>query len=328
MSVPFIQGLPITCLFLLCLIVLVNCVPLARANNADGSSRHLQASFDNQGASGSHGTLIWDEEFDRTLDLTTSEHIGRWRPNDIRQDIKVGYKDFCGGSWNINPNQHPLYSPFSVADGVLTITATRTPKAIVPDIEAVLGPRKAPRWSGGILITDQLKCSFKYGFFEIRARFPNPGKGMFPAIWLYVSDGRIVKDKRKSGAEIDIFEVLGYGEGRPWQITVHRRDWQGIGDQTVVGNFDIDTTEWHTYGLDWQPTHLRFYRDGKMVGEITGADASWFNVPMCIRLNFSVDGKYLSKLGNHSDQTTPELMTMQVDYVRVYDHLRPQFDHR
>jgi beta-glucanase (GH16 family) len=288
------------------------------ANNIeDRSLVDPKASVDNPGGVPLHGALIWAEEFDGPLDLTTSDHIGRWRPNDQWQDVKVGYKDFAGDSWNINPNQHPLYSPFMVADGVLTITATKIPKAIVPSVEALVGPGKAPKWSGGILITDRLKRSFKYGYFEIRARFPNPGKGMFPAIWLYAADGT-VGDPRKSGAEIDIFEVLGSGEGRPWQITVHRRDWQGRGDQTDVGSFNSDTAEWHTYGLDWQPSHLRFYRDGVMVGQVTGADASWFDVEMAIRLNFAVDGNHLLKLGHVSDRTTPEVMKMQVDYVRVF----------
>ncbi len=296
---------------------------LAWVNNFEESPHlHQKASFDNHGVSVPQGALIWAEEFDKPLDLSTSTHIGKWRPNDQWQNVAVGYKDFGGDSWDINPNQHPLFSPFLVADGVLTIMARKTPNAIVPDIEALVGPGNAPKWSGGILISDRLQHSFKYGYFEIRARLPTPGKGMFPAIWLYVSNGKDLPDKRKSGAEIDILEVMGYGGGRPWQITAHRRDWQGIGDQTEVGSFNSDTADWHTYGLDWQPTYLRFYRDGIMVGQVTGADASWFNVEMSIRLNFSVDGNYISKLGNLSDQTTPDVMTMQVDYVRVYDYLR------
>lgn len=319
----YLHSITIAILFLL------NCAITSGATSVEESSAlHQKAFSDNNGVSVPLGVLLWAEEFDKSLDLTTSTHIGKWRPNDQWQDVNLGYSDFGGDSWNINPNQHPLHSPFLVADGVLTIKARKTPEAIVPDIKALAESGKAPKWSGGILITDLLQHSFKYGYFEIRARLPNPGKGMLPAIWLYVSDGRYLNDKRKSGAEIDILEVIGHDRGSPWSITVHRRDWLGIGDQTEVGTFENDTTEWHTYGLDWQPTYLRFYRDGMMVGEVTGADASWFDIEMSIRLNHSVDGNHVDKLGNLSDQTTPEIMMMQIDYVRVYADFKPQSETR
>jgi len=263
--------------------------------------------------------LLWAEEFDAPLDIASNEHVGTWRANDIFNDANLGYKDHAGDSWNINPNQHPAYSPFKVEHGILTIKATRTPAAIVADIEDLRGPGRAPAWSGGILITNHQLRSFKYGYFEVRARWPVSGKGMFPAFWLYTADGRKIKEPHKSGAEIDVFEILGHASGRPWEATVHRRDWLGNGDMTAIGEFDQDTAGWHSYGLDWQPNWLRFYRDGKLMGELTGADARWFNIEMSIRLNFAVDGPHISKLGRASDHTTPNVMTMQVDYVRVYD---------
>jgi hypothetical protein len=54
-----------------------------------------------------------------------------------------------------------------------------------------------------------------------------------------------------------------------------------------------------------------------MIGEVTGEDASWFDVPMSIRLNFAMDGRYVKKF---SDETTPEVMRMEVDYLRVYEN--------
>jgi beta-glucanase (GH16 family) len=259
--------------------------------------------------------LIWADEFDHPLDLTTLEKLASWTSTDFWQDANIGYMDPGGGSWQINPNQHPFYSPFKIANGVLTITARKTPSAIVPDIEAVVGAGNAPKWSGGMLITNKDLRSFKYGYFEVRARWPNPGNGMFPGIWLFVADGRGLS--RASGAEIDILEIMGYGQGRPWSTTLHLRDWLGGGDQVDVASVDYDTTNWHIYGLDWQPSYLRFYYDGVMIGEVTGEDASWFDVPMSIRLNFAMDGRYVKKF---SDETTPEVMRMEVDYLRVYEN--------
>ena len=263
----------------------------------------------------SHGKLVWAAEFDTPLDLTTSKHVGVWRANQSG-DPELGYADYAGGSWNINPAQHPQYSPFSIENGILTIAVRRTPGEIVPDVERVMGKGIAPKWSGGMLMTDWRQQAFRYGYFEFRARFPSPGKGMFPAIWLYVANGRAVPEA-KSGAEIDLLEILGQASGRPIVTTVHRRNWQNQGDQTSVGAFDCDTRAWHIYGFEWQPDRLNFFRDGKWIGEVTGSDASWFDVDMAILLNFTVNGAYF-KRGLATDATTPDRMEMQIDYVRVY----------
>ena len=268
----------------------------------------------------SRGRLIWYDEFDKPLDITTSRHVGKWRANDNPNQLDVGYKDYSGESWNINPTQHPLHSPFKIANGVLTISLARTPKEIQKDIERSVGVGKVPEWSGGILISEPRLQSFRYGYFEFRARWPCPGNGMFPAMWLYVADGRNLPEPKKSGAEIDLFEIFGSNTGQPWDATVHRRDWQGAGEMTHVGSFMLDTKSWHVYGLDWQPDRIKFYRDGILVGEVKGENATWFDVDMSIRMNFTVNGKYLAQLGRLTDQTTPNVMTMEVDYVRVYEH--------
>ncbi|NJO55014.1 MAG: glycoside hydrolase family 16 protein [Rhodospirillales bacterium] len=267
------------------------------------------------------GTLIWAEEFDTPLDLTTSQHVGRWRAGSQWGNSDLGYVDFAGTSWNINPIQHPRHSPFSVENGILTIAVTRTSEDLISDIESTVGKDKAPKWSGGMLVTDWRRISFKHGYFEIRARFPTPGRGMFPAIWLYVANGRTVNNPAKSGAEIDLVEILGHETGRPWVTTVHCRDWQGNGDQVEIGRFDTDTRDWHVYGFDWRPDKLRFFRDGVPAGELAGAKASWFDVNMAIHLNFTVDSPHIMKKGRGTDETTPDRMEMQVDYVRVYSHL-------
>jgi beta-glucanase (GH16 family) len=170
-----------------------------------------------------------------------------------------------------------------------------------------------------MLVTERRHITFRYGYFEIRTRFPEPGRGMFPAIWLYVADGRTVPDPRKSGAEIDILEILGEAEGHPWDSTAHLRDWQGTGQQVGVVHSDADTRGWHVYGLEWRQDRLRFFLNGQLTGELAGPDAAWFDVPMSIRLNFAVDGSYVAKRGRASNTSTPSSMTMQVDYVRVFE---------
>jgi beta-glucanase (GH16 family) len=263
--------------------------------------------------------MKFDEEFSTPLDLTTAFHQGTWRANDFWQNVNTGYRDFGGGSWNINPNQSPRFSPFQVRDGFLTISAIRTPPELKEQL-GLTGISAIPGWAGGQLVTEMRRNAFLFGYFEFRARWPNGGRGMFPAIWLYVADGTKSADKSKSGAEIDILEILGFSDGMPWTATVHQRDYLGRGSQKTLGSYYLDTTNWHVYGLDWQPSWIRLFRDGKLVGELSGAAAAWFDVPMSIHLNYAMDGKYLVSKGRGSSSATPDPLLMQIDYVRVYEH--------
>lgn len=271
--------------------------------------------------------ITWADEF-TTLDVATPATVNtaRWRPNDVWQNISRGYRDFAGTSWNLNPNETLNGAPrsaFSTAGSVLTIKAIRTPTAWNTDIVASMtaqgqSPYVAPAWSGGMLITNPVVKKFKYGHFAIRARFPTPGKGMFPALWLFATDGN-TDPLDKGGAEIDLFEVFGHAAGRPWNITTHYRNNANTAARTSVdvAAIDTDTTAWHVYGVDWQPGWLRFYKDGVQVAELTGVDASWFNTDMGIRINYAMDASWFGS--NLSDASTPDELSMDVDWVRVYD---------
>lgn len=265
--------------------------------------------------------LIWAEEFD-TLDMTTSSHTGAWRPNDFWQNIDQGYRDFAGTNWNLNPNQHPADTPFAVASSVLTITAKRTPSALNASIAATMAAQgvsgSVPAWCGAFMQTNRDVRTFRYAYFEIKARWPNPGKGMFPALWLYATKGD-ADPLDKGCAEIDILEIFGYAAGQPWSANLHYRNNANtpIQDPVALPNQSSDTTEWHVYGLDWQPTYLRWYRDNVLVHEVTGFNAEWFNTTMGLRLNFAMDASWFASTET-SDGTTPDPMTMQIDYVRVY----------
>ena len=263
--------------------------------------------------------LLWADEFD-VLDLSTSTHIGAWRANDFWQNINRGYRDFAGSSWNLNPNEHPAHSPFSVENGVLSIKVRRTPAELRRSIAASMAAQGqdggVPEWSGGVLVSNRDVRTMHYGYLEIRARLPNPGAGMFPALWLFAAD-QGNNPLNKGQAEIDILEVFGQRSGSPWHSNLHFKDNSQVSvrpNQNVITA--TDTTAWHTYGLDWQPSYLRFYRDGALVWEVAGTDAQWFNTRMQVRLNYAMDGRFYGFVP--SDSTTPDEMRMDIDYVRVH----------
>jgi serralysin len=173
-----------------------------------------------------------------------------------------------------------------------------------------------PDWSGGMLITNANQHEFLYGYFETRARFRNTGPGMFPAIWLYATRGNTNPDN-KGGAEIDIMEI--FGDPTRWDTTLHYRDNANNAVRTNlhVATTTSDPTQWHTYAIDWQPDHLAFYLDNTLIATITGPDATWYDTPMSLRLNYALDAPWFPT--NHkTNATTPTTMHMDIDYIRVY----------
>ncbi len=262
--------------------------------------------------------LIWSDEFDTRLDLASDANPnGKWRPNDWWQGLgNGGYQDFAGTNWNINPN-HPTfapYNPFEVSSGVLTIKSFRCPAVLADPIlqeKKQQGiPGGVPTWCGGHLCNNPKVAKFKYGYYEFRVRFPVQGKGMFPAFWLYSADLGL-DPEGKSSAEIDVFET--FGKPNSWHFGLpNSQGGEGYGADEDIGG-------WHVYAIDWQPTYIRLYRDGALRKEVTGTNASWYSAYMDIRLNFAMDAPWFYSFGLNSDANTPNNLSMQFDYVRVYD---------
>jgi beta-glucanase (GH16 family) len=271
----------------------------------------------------SRPTLLWADEFDQ-LDLSTSSRHGKWRPNEFWQDLGTGYRDFAGDSWNVNPNQPGFasFSPFVVRDSVLTISNTVVPASLTTLIRSTMDRTAqkdlpTPKRMGGMLITDPELTKFRYGYFEIRARWPNSGRGMFPAIWLFRSNSDR-EPEGKSGAEIDIFEI--FGDVGSYYVSVHHKDRHGIGQSYIMspphGEHLRQADDWHLISLDWQPKEITFFLDGEISHKVEGARAHWFDVDMSLRLNYGVDAKWFGE--KKVDASTPVTLLMEVDYVRVY----------
>ena len=262
--------------------------------------------------------LLWSEEFDRLDLVTPTRPAASWRTHDVDYPIDEGYADLGAGGrqcWMASPGQElrgTTVNPFTVQDSVLTITAMRTPAQIIDEVQGC-------QWIGGALMTNTARpeLNFGYGYYEFRARFPNPGRGMFPALWFYAaSRGNPAAQGR---AEIDLLEIFGDADGAPWVSTLHEKDSSGNGAVRSVSSRDDDTTQWHTYGLHWTADALRFYRDRDVIKSVTGHDASYYaGCAMSIRLSYSMNATWFAP-GNAADGSTPDELSMEVDYIRQYD---------
>jgi beta-glucanase (GH16 family) len=123
------------------------------------------------------------------------------------------------------------------------------------------------------------KYKTTYGFLEARIHLVKPN-GYQTAFWMMPNSGVSMSNTGPhdgtagDGAEIDIVEgnrLKTYSLGLHWDgyaKGVHKGAGSG---RTKISN--LHDVEYHVFGLEWTPTYLRFYCDGKVVKEINDPKA-------------------------------------------------------
>ncbi len=197
--------------------------------------------------------------------------------------------------WYVNPSYGPTSSanPFSVKNGVLTITAKPAPAALQQQIDGY-------DYTSGLLNTHS-SFSQTYGYFEIRADMPSE-QGAWPAFWLLPEDG-------SWPPELDVVEMRGQ-DPNTVNVTVH---------SDHGGSHLIDTTPvkvastdgFHTYGMKWDQDHITWYFDDVAVAQkATPAD---MHSPMYMLTNLAIGGAAGSPKDGLKNGSQ-----MSIDYIRAY----------
>jgi beta-glucanase (GH16 family) len=194
--------------------------------------------------------------------------------------------------WYIDTDYGPTTSvnPFSIEDGVLTITAARAPSEIRPYINNY-------EYTSGLLTTYE-SFAQTYGYFEIRADMP-ANQGAWPAFWLLPKDG-------SWPPELDVIEMRGQ-DPNTLIAGVHSKATTSY----IPTPYVASTDGFHTYGVLWTNDALVWYFDNAEVARTaTPAD---MHKPMYMLVNLAVGGM----AGTPADGlSTPA--EMQIDYVRAY----------
>ena len=203
---------------------------------------------------------------------------------------------------NSTSKELELYTPrnVSVASGELLLGAAR---------EVANASGRRFDYTSGMISSaglDRTMFSFRYGFIEARARVP-VGRGLWSAFWLLPRGGAVLP-------EIDIFEIVGHQVGIVREYT----HWQDAGGEQQFANathLDDTSGGWHVYGLDWEPSALTWYVDGRKVWSMDYAPAVP-KVDMTIIANLAVGGGYA---------TAPIAQTrfpafLRFDYIKVWRH--------
>lgn len=191
--------------------------------------------------------------------------------------------------------------PFTVADGVLSISADR----VAPEIAAVIGSN----YSSG-LITTQSSFAQTYGIFEMRAKLP-AGDGLWPAFWL-------LSVYNVWPPELDVFEVV---TKRPDEVNMSigsaDKTWGNNGARTDKSTVAGLTEKLNTYQVEWRSDYVIWRINGiELTRMQTPPD---MHQPMYMLANLAVGGGWA---GAPSEVAT-HLGDMKIDYIRAYSLVDP-----
>jgi beta-glucanase (GH16 family) len=157
------------------------------------------------------------------------------------------------------------------------------------------------------------KWETKYGYFEARMKVPK-GLGMWPAFWFSAD--------KTWPPEIDIMEVVNNGKWSTTTESFHSVHGNFLGKITGVDGkgykpgFDY-ADGFHTFAIEWTPTHVRHYVDNQLVVERefqwrqnNGADGD--TVPVVV--NLAVGGTWPGPPKALSEFPA----SLDVAYIRVW----------
>ena len=237
--------------------------------------------------------LVWMDEF--------NDPSGTIRPDKVDWWYETG-----AGGWGNNELQ-----------GYVKAVTGRDTLALVSDgslkIRAIRAANGDASYASVRMNTTK---SWKYGYFEMRAKLPG-GRGVWPAFWMLPENFR----HWPMDGEIDIMEYVGY-DPDVVNATVHTKKYNhAIGTQrSEKRTIEGAETQFHTYALLWTEDEIRMYVDGEnyyvFSNDKKGDKETWpFNVPFYLKLNLAVGGNWGGQQGV-DEAAFPA--TYEIDYVRVY----------
>ncbi|HET8829109.1 MAG TPA: glycoside hydrolase family 16 protein, partial [Pelobium sp.] len=157
-----------------------------------------------------------------------------------------------------------------------------------------------------------------YGYLEARIDNADIQKAVHTAFWMQGINQGNVDGTGNDGCEVDIFESA-FNNGAHTQSTLHwdgynpaiKKAWTKHWDN--VGQFGANIHQgYHIIALEWTPTTLSFYYDGKKRFEYEGVAIPLVKEWLWLSVGASFgDGNFLSR-------PIGELTAAKVDWIRVY----------
>lgn len=230
--------------------------------------------------------LVLDEPFDELSVASSKIGPARWTAH-------TPWSGDFGDAQFIDPGPD---GPFSVANGILSITARKD---------------AAGKWTSGLLAAADASgagTGTRYGYFETRMKMP-PGPGTWPAFWLAALKPVTEGD---GNVEIDVIEYYGQFTSA-FRAALHvwftdKAKYRAEGTKVDVPDHSL-VGEFHTYGVDISPQAVVYFVDGK----------EFWRQPTPPELTYKMYPMVNLALGSGWPiDKTPNPSVLLVDYIRVY----------
>lgn len=172
-------------------------------------------------------------------------------------------------------------------------------------------------------VTSEDSFSFKYGYAEVRAKFRSA-----PGVWL-----KLMLTNQNDGkdlvSQIDVFNCLtsndtifasaGVLESKSYYsnyLKLNEPSFEALRSGTLEYGKLLNDEEYHTYGVEWTPTHITYYIDGKSYGTVEISAQKYKDLNTEMYLDFIAGVNLTEEVA--VDEVAMWPLDFTVDWVRVY----------
>ncbi|MBB3127052.1 beta-glucanase (GH16 family) [Paenibacillus rhizosphaerae] len=255
---------------------------------AVSSQKHASAA-----PSGSGWEQTFSDDFD-SLDSTKWKTAwSYWWDGSIREDNRTRQLAYY-------PDENVSIVTDTSAGGNGKVVRLRTAK----EDTYVSWENKTYNYTAGVL---QSSTRFKqtYGYYEARIKtFNSSAKG-------YITDFWLAPFANKWPPELDVMETAGSDSATKAHFFEHYSDSNGAHQYQGIEKA-LDPSQWHTYGVQWEPGKLTWFVDGTQVGSSITTGVPSEDMFLILSTEVGNDGYW----GNPDAGTWPQYM--EVDYVKVW----------
>ena len=197
-----------------------------------------------------------------------------------------------------------------VSDGTVKLRAQKE-NYVAPDGEKY-------KYTSGMITTGKdkwdtttpAKFTYQYGYMEMRAKVPH-GQGLWSAFWTLPW---VKSDPGLWPPEIDVVEILGHNTAEAY-MTYHWRGHAGKPESNGEKWTGPDLSQdFHTYGVLWEPSAIRWFIDGREVRAAFTDDSNIASFPQYLLANLAVGGSWPGA----PEATTPFPSDLEIDHIRVW----------
>lgn len=159
---------------------------------------------------------------------------------------------------------------------------------------------------------------YKYGYLEARLKTPAQ-YGFMTAFWLVEPSNPA--NGYPYAYEIDVLESLSGDNTSFMHVHYNNRSSSWTPNRGARNNgscpYFNPAQDFHTYGINWQPSFIAFYIDGKECGRFTSSNGNIWSGDLVPQVNLMVDTNWNRDAGYPLTDFT-QAATLEVDYMKVW----------